>query len=643
VDSVSRCDIRDGAARITSPVLVGRARELSTLERVYERSLGGTPGGIVIGGEAGVGKTRLVADFCAGAEARGARVVTGRCVPATEGLVPFAPVVDAVRAIVDAADLHVDFDTSGCLLPTAVRALGDAILGATSGGGSLSAAYAPVFELVVSFLRRLIALESVVLVIEDMHWADASTRDLLAYVLGAVQHGRLVVVATYRNDEMPSTRLLRPWLAELHRAGAERIDLAGLSRVDVEAQIVGILGDAPSACLADEVFTRGQGNPFFTEELVAARGEPGTLPAVLREALLARMARLDEGHRLLLGLAAAAGRRVSHDVLAAAARRPESELLVLLREAIEAQILTVDSDDDTYAFRHSLMQEVVYGELLPGERAMLHRALAEALSRAPGADSDLASRAELAHHWYAAHEWDRALEASVAAALLAENAGALNEAEQLFERAIALWARVPQPALELDLVDLYQHTAEAAHRSGHDAHALELITTARDLDPERVLRTVLFTDIVASTERAAELGDQRWRAVLDDHDDSIQRVVSEHRGRMVKSTGDGVMAVFDGPGSAVRAAQAAVSELRGRGTLIRAGLHTGEVELRGDDISGIAVHIAAHVCALAPPGEVLATRTIKDLVTGSDIAFTDHGTHALKGIPDEWDLVAVSA
>ncbi|HEY7133721.1 MAG TPA: AAA family ATPase [Acidimicrobiia bacterium] len=640
---MSRCDIRDGAARITSPVLVGRARELSTLERVYERSLGGTPGGIVIGGEAGVGKTRLVADFCAGAEARGARVVTGRCVPATEGLVPFAPVVDAVRAIVDAADLHVDFDTSGCLLPTAVRALGDAILGATSGGGSLSAAYAPVFELVVSFLRRLIALESVVLVIEDMHWADASTRDLLAYVLGAVQHGRLVVVATYRNDEMPSTRLLRPWLAELHRAGAERIDLAGLSRVDVEAQIVGILGDAPSACLADEVFTRGQGNPFFTEELVAARGEPGTLPAVLREALLARMARLDEGHRLLLGLAAAAGRRVSHDVLAAAARRPESELLVLLREAIEAQILTVDPDDDTYAFRHSLMQEVVYGELLPGERAMLHRALAEALSLAPGAGSDLASRAELAHHWYAAHEWDRALEASVAAALLAENAGALNEAEQLFERAITLWARVPQPALELDLVDLYQHTAEAAHRSGHDAHALELITTARDLDPERVLRTVLFTDIVASTERAAELGDQRWRAVLDDHDDSIQRVVSEHRGRMVKSTGDGVMAVFDGPGSAVRAAQAAVSELRGRGTLIRAGLHTGEVELRGDDISGIAVHIAAHVCALAPPGEVLATRTIKDLVTGSDIAFTDHGTHALKGIPDEWDLVAVSA
>src|SRR5690348_5840906 len=163
VDSVSRSDIRGGAERITSPVLVGRGRELAVLERAYERSLDGTPGAIVIGGEAGVGKSRLVAEFCAEAAARGARVVTGRCLPATEGVVPFAPVVDAVRAIVEAADLHVDFDTSGCLLPTAVRALGDAILGATSGSGSLSTAYAPVFELVVSFLRRLIALESVVL------------------------------------------------------------------------------------------------------------------------------------------------------------------------------------------------------------------------------------------------------------------------------------------------------------------------------------------------------------------------------------------------------------------------------------------------------------------------------------------------
>jgi class 3 adenylate cyclase len=170
----------------------------------------------------------------------------------------------------------------------------------------------------------------------------------------------------------------------------------------------------------------------------------------------------------------------------------------------------------------------------------------------------------------------------------------------------------------------------------------EFLTGTRHVaEPERMLATVLFTDIVDSTRTAAELGDQRWRDVLEGHQRGVRSALSSFDGREVKSTGDGFLATFDGPGRAIRCARTILGSSDPPGILVRAGLHTGECEVMGDDIGGIAVHIAARVSAHAGPGEVLVSRTVKDLVAGSGIQFSDRGTHTLKGVPDTWQLYAV--
>jgi class 3 adenylate cyclase len=164
----------------------------------------------------------------------------------------------------------------------------------------------------------------------------------------------------------------------------------------------------------------------------------------------------------------------------------------------------------------------------------------------------------------------------------------------------------------------------------------------RTVETTRMLQTVLFTDIAGSTQRARQLGDRRWRQVLTVHDELTRRVVEEFQGTLIKTTGDGILATFDGPGRAIYCAAALRDELAGIGLQIRAGLHTGEVELRDDDIGGIAVHIAARVIAAAAPGEILTSSTVRDLVVGSDIAAEDRGAHPLKGIDGTWQLFAIT-
>ena len=172
-----------------------------------------------------------------------------------------------------------------------------------------------------------------------------------------------------------------------------------------------------------------------------------------------------------------------------------------------------------------------------------------------------------------------------------------------------------------------------------------VVVDTLELQPEqarRLLATVLFTDIVGSTERAQATGDRRWRELLDAHDEAARRLVAREGGRRIKSTGDGVLAVFDGPGRAIRCAVALRKELEGLGIEIRAGIHTGELDVTDDDVGGIAVHIAARIVATAGPGEILVSRTVRDLVTGSGIALEDRGTHTLKGLSDPWQLFAAN-
>lgn len=160
---------------------------------------------------------------------------------------------------------------------------------------------------------------------------------------------------------------------------------------------------------------------------------------------------------------------------------------------------------------------------------------------------------------------------------------------------------------------------------------------------DRRLAAVMFTDIVNSTEKAEEMGDRSWRALLDEHDSTSRQLIDQNNGHLVKTTGDGVLATFDGPGRAIRSAEAMNAELAKVGVSLRTGIHTGEIELRGPDIGGMAVHLASRVMSLAEPGQILVTRTVKDLVVGSHITFTDRGAHHLKGIEGEWQLYAVKA
>jgi class 3 adenylate cyclase len=187
-------------------------------------------------------------------------------------------------------------------------------------------------------------------------------------------------------------------------------------------------------------------------------------------------------------------------------------------------------------------------------------------------------------------------------------------------------------------VDLSWETPELAL----DAIQEFLTGVRRSAEPSRVLATVLFTDIVGSTERATRLGDRRWRELLEVHDELAGRLVEQFHGRLVKTTGDGILATFDGPGRAIRCAAALRDELAGIGLAIRAGLHTGEIELRDGDVGGIAVHIAARVMAAAGPGQIVTSRTVRDLVAGSDIAMDDLGTQQLKGVEGAWQLFAAS-
>jgi class 3 adenylate cyclase len=178
---------------------------------------------------------------------------------------------------------------------------------------------------------------------------------------------------------------------------------------------------------------------------------------------------------------------------------------------------------------------------------------------------------------------------------------------------------------------------------GEVAEELGLFLTGQrhGFEIERILTTILFTDIVGSTERAAGLGDRRWRQLLDAHDAAVRKMLGDHRGREIKTTGDGFMACFDGPGRAIRCAQAVTAAGSELGLDIRTGLHTGECEMRGDDIGGLAVHIAARIGALAGPGEVLVSSTVKDLVIGSGITMQERGDVELKGVPESWHLFVV--
>ena len=486
----------DMTATLTSPTFVGRTEELARLAAAADRAAAGTPTSVLIGGEAGVGKTRLVGELVAGARAAGAIVLAGGCVELGGEGVPFAPLIEAMRALV--RDL--DEPALARLVPGQARAELARLLpelGPPAGAAGQRAAFGGdpgpwseqgrLFELLLGLLERLGAEGRAVLVVEDLHWADRSTRDLLAFLVRNLRHGRLLLVGTYRSDELHRRHPLRPFLAELDRGRrVERLELARFGPAEVAAQLAGIQGAPVPAELAGRIHARSGGNAFFVEELAAtAGGAERELPPSLRDTLLARIELLAEPTQQVLAVAGAAGARVEHDLLAEVAALPEAELLAGLREAVSAHVLLADAGDGTYGFRHALVKEAVYAELLPGERTSLHARFAAALAARDGG-GDPGPAAELAWHWYAAHDLERALPAAVRAGLAAERAYAFAEAQRQFERALELWERCGAPAAEagMDKAELLARAGEAAANAGAADRAVALVRGAlAEVDP----------------------------------------------------------------------------------------------------------------------------------------------------------------
>jgi DNA-binding CsgD family transcriptional regulator len=473
--------------RMASPTLVGRVQELGVLEAAQGRAANGEPAVVLVGGEAGVGKTRLVAELAERHRVAGARVLVGGCLPAGGDGLPYAPIVEALRPLPTELGVGAVRQLVGPSWSELARLL--PALGEPASGPAGQAAQARLFELLLGLLGRLGEQAPLILVVEDLHWADRSTRELLGFLVRNLRWERLLVVVTYRSDE-PDPDRLGPYLAELDRSGrVERLELARLDRAATVALLTAILDAAPAADLVEAVFVRSEGNPFFTEELLAAvRAGSGGLPLTVRDLLWGRVKGLPEQPRQVLEVAAVAGRQVSHRLLAAVASLDDQQLEGALREVVAHQLLVTEPGQDGYRFRHALLWEVVDAGLLPGERARLHAGYAHALTEHPelATGSPAVAAAELAAHWDAAGEPARALPARVQAGLAAERARAFVEAWRHYERALELWERVAEPGRPagLDRVGLLARAAEAVAFTGAVGDAVGLLQDAlRQVDP----------------------------------------------------------------------------------------------------------------------------------------------------------------
>src|SRR5690242_619433 len=475
--------MRDMAAGLVSPVFAGREAELTLLAGAFEDAAGGTPRTMLTGAEAGGGKSRLVTEFTATVADR-ALVLAGGCVELGAGGLPYAPFTAALRRLVRARGAA---EVAGLLPGQTAGELGVLLpdFGNPPAGADPGTARARLFEVLLTLLETLAEQEPVVLVVEDVHWADRSTCDLLSFLVRNIRQARVLLVVTFRSDELNRNDLLRPLLAGLARAeGVSRLQLARLSRAQAAVQLEGILGRPPAAALIDEVYQRGGGIPLLTEALVNSDGTVGAeLPVSLRDLLLATVAVLPEPTQQALRVAAAGGgARLSHLLLSAVTGLDDATLTAALRPAVDANVLV--SDADGYAFRHQLIREAVLEEMLTGERAQAHRAFATALeagletgSRA-GPESTLAVLAAL--HWRGAQDDERALAAAWRAAGAAGTALAYAQRLRMLEQVLELWDRVPEPArpFGLDHVGVLELAADAARWAGEPERGLALAEAA---------------------------------------------------------------------------------------------------------------------------------------------------------------------
>ncbi|WP_440580318.1 ATP-binding protein [Streptomyces sp. PT19] len=462
--------------------LVGREDELARLTGVLERARAGEARAVLIAGDAGVGKTRTLDEVAGRAAAAGTTVLTGHCVDLGDVGLPYLPFTEILGVL--AADER--FAAVLAAHPVADRLLGAGPQDAEGRDGTTRSRLR-LFEDVAALLAELSDVAPLLLVLEDLHWADQSSRDLLRFLLsrgvlqrpaGGARGHRVALFASYRADDLHRRHPLRPLLAELVRLpSVERLELRPLPDGDV-ARLVRSLRERPlPEATVHRIVERAEGNAFYAEELVAATDAPvHGVPSGLADVLLIRFEQLSETAQQVLRTAAVAGRRVGHELLRDAVGLPEEELESALREALGRQLLVSD-DGDTYSFRHALAREAVYADLLPGERARLHGAFARLLG---GPDRRSDSAAERAHHHRESHDLPQALAASLEAADHAQRIGAPAEELRHLEAALDLWSAVDAAARPAgpDAVTLTLRASAAAAHAGDLHRAVSLTRSA---------------------------------------------------------------------------------------------------------------------------------------------------------------------
>ena len=473
-----------------SEAFVGRARELEELQRALVETQAGSGATVLVAGEAGIGKTRLASEVARHARDAGFEVLLGRAIDLVGTELPYQPLVEALRPL--GKPWQVD---------------------------ETPASQLQVFEETLALLAERAASAPVLLVLEDLHWADTSTLDLVVFLAHNLDDRQVLLLGTYRVDELASTERTRRLVGGVRRSGSALVLELGPLLRDELAALLAAHADRPlPAALMDAIAARSEGNPFFAEELLAVADEQSVkLPPHLRDLLLQRVARLDGPTQDVLRLAAAAGRDVGYPLLRATVELPDGDLRDSLRQAVEGGVLVAEPETSSFRFRHALLADAIYTTILPGEREELHARLAEELSRSGGAGA-----AELALHWAASGRTADALVASIEAARQAEAVFGLAEALAHLERALALWHVVPDATelTALDLDELCSWAAKLANQTGAATRAVELVGQAIDLvgTEDRHRAALLHVDLaeylygtgsqnagLAALERAVEL------------------------------------------------------------------------------------------------------------------------------------------
>ena len=466
-DSMSENDLVN---RARADALVGRQDELAQLLSAGAGVAGSGRGQlVVVAGDAGVGKTRLVQEYLGRARRDGWTTATGGCVDVAAGALTYAALIEILRHL----DRDLGRDVLAGLAGAGIDDLAPLLPGQAGGqpgtGGLL-------LERMLDLLVRLGGLAPAVLVVEDLHWADSSTRDLISFLARNIHAARVLLIVSYRADDLHRRHPLKSLLAELERGDASWIRLAGLGRpavAELAASVAG-LATAPDVSL---LLDRTGGNPFFIEELLAASGAVTSLPETLRDLLLARLHGLPDSTLAVLRPASVLGQGFAEDLLGAATGQPLPDIEDALRQAVDHNILSASAGE--LRFRHDLMREAIYDDLLPAQRHRLHLAVASAIEAdetiidPPGARWGV-----LALHWKSAGDRVRALAAAVQAARWASQVGAPSEAADHLETALTLWEQTPVHPEGTDRAALLEQAAGARFAAGQALRARALAGAA---------------------------------------------------------------------------------------------------------------------------------------------------------------------